>query len=112
MGDARPPIGAFFDAFGVPATVTRPTPDDTPIETTGIWVPEQTELAPPGLGFGRNEPRKVLAFRRDQVPTLRLETRIVAPDPESGVVKTWLVDGYVHGDAEHHRVSVVDVTER
>jgi hypothetical protein len=101
----------IFDAFGVPATVTRPAPDHAAIETTATWVPEFTEDAPAGGGFARREPRRILALLRSAVPTVPLKTIVLAPLVLDGVVQRWRVDGLMSTDAEHHRVVVVEYAD-
>src|SRR5450759_5471195 len=102
--DFRVPMDPIFAAFGVPVTVTRPAPDDDPIETTGVWV-EVAELeGPSGLAFQRKEPQRVLALLRSQAPTMPRGTQVLAPESLGGPVKGWRVDGLERADADHHRV--------
>jgi hypothetical protein len=68
--DARADFEPLLEAFGVPATVTRPAPDDTPIETTGIWLEPQFLDEPGGSPFARREAIRVFAVRKEDVPTL------------------------------------------
>lgn len=105
--DLRPPISACFAAFGVAATVTRPPRDDAPITTTGVWITPLTPELPGGMGLQRREIRRVLALRRDQVPTVPRGTIISAPEYAGQTPKTWRVDGYELEEADHHRVIVV-----
>jgi hypothetical protein len=97
----------FDFAHGVPVTVTRPAPDDDPIETHGIWIVPITESAPLG-GFGRQEPRRILALRRDQVPTVPKGTVIVGPPKADADPVGWRVDGIDRIEADHVRVIVVE----
>lgn len=83
---------AFLRAFGVAATVTRPAPDDDPIETDAIWVPLPTANEPDVAPWQRREELRCLAFDRDVVPTLPAGTLITAPERKGGAVKTWIVD--------------------
>src|SRR5688572_24736493 len=84
-----------FDAHGVPATVTRPFPDDgTPIVTRGIWVTPGlsrpfTEAFPSDFALQRREPERVMALSRAEVPAVPRGTRIDAPEQLGGVVKAW-----------------------
>lgn len=98
-----------LSAHGVPATVTRPAPGNTPIETRVIWVTPITDLMPEGMAFQRREQSKVLAIPRDEVPTVPKGTTIVAPGPPGGDTTpyTWKVDGTDRIDADHTRVTVV-----
>jgi hypothetical protein len=90
--DLRVPVDPIFQAFGVPATVTRPHPDDTPITTTIVWGAWPTEDAVDGFGLQRREPRRVLSIRYDQVPTLPRGSLVDAPEVLGGVTKRWRVD--------------------
>lgn len=92
---------------GVPATVTRPFPDDTPIVTRGIWLTWDTDAPPTGTEFQRREPRKVLALRRLDVPTVPRGTVILAPQKGGDTVQAWRVDGTETVFADHVRVIVV-----
>jgi len=91
--DLRPAFAAAMEAFGVPATVTRPAPDNTPVETTGVWVSSLEEARPVGTDFQRRDPRRVMALPRDVLSTLPRGTMVVAAEELGGVVKTWKVDG-------------------
>lgn len=88
--------GVHFDTVGVPIVVTRPSPDDTPVSTTGIWLVQPLdETRPVGTDFQRRDPRKALAIKRDAtLPTLPRGTLITAPETIGGVIKTWQVDGF------------------
>lgn len=109
MGDFRVPISTLLAAFGVPATVTRPAPDDDPIATTGVWVSPIPDDVPVGMEFQRRERRRVLALDRDAVPTVPRGTVITAPERDSEHAQTWRVDSLEQEDADHHRVRVVAV---
>ena len=74
-----------FDAHGVPATVTRPFPDVTPIVTRGIWMTPGlsrpfTEAFPRDFALQRREPERVMALQRSAVPTVPKGTRIDASE--------------------------------
>lgn len=93
---------------GVAATVTRPAPDNAPIETTGIWqVAPLEEQQPFGTDFRRVEPRRVMVLSRADVPTIPRGTVIVAPETLDGVDKTWKVDGLDRTEGDHWRAIVV-----
>lgn len=92
-----------FSAHGVPAIVTLSRED--PITTRGIWLQPTTEDVPVG-DFTRREPRRVMALRRDEVPSVPRGTLIVAPEISGGPDKAWRADGMDRVDADHHRVIV------
>lgn len=94
-------------AHGVAATVTRPAPDDTPIDTTAIWQTEPNQDAQPfGSDFIKTEPRRVLALPRSDVPTVPRGTLIVAPEATGGANKNWRADGLERTTADTWRVLV------
>lgn len=84
---------AILRAFGVEATVTRPAPDDEPIETTGVWLPRDSEMFPQGGEWPRRDQLRVIAFDVDAVPTLPRGTLIDAPERKGGSSRIWVVDG-------------------
>jgi len=95
-------FGVNLNIWGVPATVTRPAPDNTPVETRGIWTSELDERRPFGTDFQRREPRRVLVLPRAfaspdgtvaSLPTLPRGTSITALDCLGGTSRTWIVDG-------------------
>jgi len=112
VSDARVPMDPILGAFGVPATVTRPAPDDTPIETTGVWISPLTADAPGG-GFElqRRERRYLLVLDRDTVPTVPRGTRVEAPERLDGTVRTWRVDSLERVDTDETRVWVIPVED-
>ena len=93
MLDLRVPVGFVFEAFGVPATVTRPAPDDTPITTSVVWMSSLSEDALTGMQLQRREQKHILAVRHDQVPNLPRKTVILAPRTLGATVERWMVDG-------------------
>lgn len=92
--------------LSVPVVVTRPTPDDDPIETRGIWLTMQTREAPGGP-VARVERFRVMSLRRDQVPTVPTGTVILAAELPGGDVVGWRVDGAHSHETDHHRVIVL-----
>jgi hypothetical protein len=103
-----PPLLAVF---GLPATVTRPAPDDTPIATTAIWVTEAMEESRPfGTDFQRREPRRLLALPRADLATLPRGTVIAVPEMSGAASKAWRVDGLDQVDPQFWRVIVTVVS--
>lgn len=98
-------LDANFSVHGLPATVTLPSGEV--ITTRVIWPVPQTEPMPSGAGLSRMEPIRVVALRKDEVPSVPLQTRIVAPEKGGDDDATWVVDGYERFEADHHRVIVV-----
>ncbi len=92
-------------AHGVPATVTRPAPDDAPITTRVIWLTATT--AETGFELKRREQRRVLALKRSDVATLPQKTRIAAPLTATGTVQTWRIEVVDTIEADQWRAIVV-----
>lgn len=88
-------FGISASVQGVAATVTRPSPDDTPVITQGVWLKELVEERPVGRDFQRREPRRLMVLPRNVLATLPRGTVIEAAE-QAGVVevKTWTVDGF------------------
>lgn len=89
-------LSVQFDCTGVPITVTRPAPDDTPIVTSGVWLQRPLEEPRP---FGKDvqhvSARKVLGIvRTAELQSVPRGTLILAPELEGGPIKTWRADGY------------------
>lgn len=99
---------AAFGVMGVAATITRPEPDDTPIETTVIWLTSVTE---DGLGGGldlkRVEAKRAFAVLRSAVPSMPRGSRLVAPDLPGGTVRRWRVDGIERAEPDQVRYRAV-----
>jgi len=85
-------MDAAFAVMGVPATVTRPAPDDTPIATSLIWLTPDATL-PTGGELQRRSRRKIASLSRRDVPTVPRGTVIVAPEFLGGPLHTWREDG-------------------
>jgi hypothetical protein len=100
-------MAAALSAFGVPATVTRPAPDNTPLATTGIWLSPVLIDVPPGSDLQRREMRRVFSVTRAVVPTLPRGTRIDAAERSGDVVQAWRVDEPAGADADHLRAIVI-----
>lgn len=108
--DLRVPIGVAVATFGVPATVTRPAPHQTPIPTSAIWVSPTIEDVPPGLDIRRVSDIKVLWLPLADVPTVPRGTLIVAPEEGGATEKTWRVDGHSRREYDGVRVIVMEAT--
>lgn len=104
MADFRVPISVSLDAFGVPATVTRPAPDHAPIATRGFWLSPRRDVDPFGSSRPKVAPRRVLVLPRTDVtlrdgslapavPSLPSGTRIAAPLQLGGAALAWRFDG-------------------
>lgn len=104
-------MAPIFDAFGVAARVTRPAPDDDPIETTVVWLEPSPDLNPVGSDFQRRDPIHILALNKDEVPTVPRGTQIVAVERDGTDEKTWKVDGPLQNDPDHHKVIVIQVDD-
>jgi hypothetical protein len=100
-------MGPIFDALGVPVTVTRPAPDNDPIETSGIWIMPLAGERPPMAEISRQESEHLMALDRAVVPAAPRGTRIAAPRRLGGPIECWRVDGPEHVDADHLRVYLV-----
>ena len=105
--DLRVGVDPIFRAFGVPVTVTRPAPEDTPIETEGVWHAPMTDQVPTGLDLTRADPQRVMALRRDAVPTVPRGTVLAAPETIGGPVALWRLDGVARWEIDLVRVPVV-----
>jgi hypothetical protein len=108
----RRATGIHFAVLGVPATVVRPAPDNTPIETRCIWVtPGDTqpisEAYPSGGSLQRREPGRIMALPLSDVITLPIGTLITAADQAGADARTWRLDATLYGDPDHRRVYVV-----
>jgi hypothetical protein len=108
QADIRPGLVPMLEAFGVPATVTRPAPNDTPIDTTALWIAPLPQDVPLGGGeFTRQEPRRVLALPLSEVPTVPTKTLIEAPEALGLPTQTWIVDSIDRIEYDHVRVMVL-----
>lgn len=109
MSDARVALDPILSAFGVPATVTRPAPENTPVPTTGVWVrPLHEEREPFGSNRRRREPRQILSLpRTTDLATMPEGTFIVAPEYVGGPDITWRWDGLEQAESDCWRVIVV-----
>lgn len=93
--DVRVPLDGILFAFGLPATITRPAPSDTPLTTTAFWVDEIEEEQPFGMEHQRRDPRRVIGLPRTAaLPEVEPGTRIVMAEEQGKPTKTWQVEGY------------------
>lgn len=104
-------VSTNLAVHGVPAVVTRPAPDNEPIETRGIWMTPETDGEPVGSTFQRREGIRAMALSRGAVPTIPRGTVVLAREVINSAVKRWLVDGVQREEPEIWRVFVIDVTE-
>lgn len=93
-----------LSAHGVDVTVTV---DSEPIVTRGIWLTPTTEALPGGMGVQRHEPIRIMALRRDDVPTVPRGTLIEAPIRTGDPVQRWTVDSIERVEADQTRVVVI-----
>lgn len=107
-----------FDAHGRDAVITRPAPDETAIETRIVWMTAVQDLNPVGLDdqrfqpdFQRRDPIRILAIRRDHVPTVPRGTVIATTEWGSETETTWRVDGTVERHPDHIKVAVMRITD-
>lgn len=108
----RDALSATFAVMGVPATITRPAPDNTPIATSVIWLPPPVdEPRPAGTDFQRLAPRKVIGVRvTATLPSLPRGTTILAAAETGGTQKTWRVEDIAKpAELDLTRVLVVEV---
>jgi hypothetical protein len=94
-------------AHGVDGVVTRPAPEDTPIEARVIWITHLTEETPANSDLQRHAPRRVMALSLSQVPTVPYGTRVVAPERAGESDRNWFVEGIERREADHVRVYVL-----
>jgi len=109
-------LAAQAAVTGVQATVTRPSPDDTPVVTTIMWLGPLEESRPDGTDFQRTASRKELAvLKTAQLPNCPRGTIILAPEEgyETGPILTWRVDGYLAAvDPDLMRVAVIQLSTK
>ena len=104
--------GIAFSVLGVPATVTRPWPDDTPIATTGIWCTPVGQVAlPMDADVRRRDRYRVIALPVSDVPTVPRGTVIEVSERAGEAAQRWRADGIEYAAADHKRVIVVPETE-
>lgn len=118
MGDARAALGPMIEAFGLPAVVTRPAPDASPITTRGFWIrPLHDERLPTGAALQRQAPRQVLVLPRAAivadgttwpgVPSLPNGSLVSAAEFDGAPATLWMVDGREQSEADCWRAILV-----
>src|SRR4051812_44470006 len=89
-------MSSMVTAFGLAITVTRPSPDDDAVQTSGIWLSPAEEPQPYGSDLNRAGPRPVMAIPlTTSLPNVPRGTLIVAPEYDGGPSLRWQVDGLV-----------------
>ena len=87
---------SIVTAFGLAITVTRPSPDDDAVQTSGIWLSPADEPQPFGTDFNRVGPRHVMAIPLSaSLQTVPNGSQIVAAEYDGGPILRWRVDGSV-----------------
>lgn len=105
MLDTRPALTPLFTTLGVAATVTLA--GGGPIPATLIWLTRPGQPYPVSAEMAVSEPRRIAAFRRDQVPSLPTTGTIIqAPERAGGPVKSFRVEGVEREDDEVIQVIV------
>lgn len=104
--DLRVPFDICQDAFGVPGSVTRPAPDDDPIDTVLVWSAPAPIDTPAQADYTRRAARRIIGISLDDVPTVPTETIIVAPEALGGDIQTWKVDAIDRLEFDHVRAIV------
>lgn len=104
---------AVSGVLGIEIILTRPTADDGPITTTGVWRTPLEDEQPYGSGLKRREPRQVMAIERsdtlDEVPR---GTTILAADRYGSTARLWRVEGYTDRvEADRFLVILVPQTD-
>ena len=94
-----------FSVHGVPALVT--IPDGPAVETSIIWLTPITEQVPGGTDLRRADPKRLMALRRDCIPTVPRGTRVEVTEHLQESPDLWTVDAVERVEPDHHRVIVV-----
>jgi hypothetical protein len=100
-----------LQAHGVAIVVTRPAPDDEPIDTRGIWQTPSPESVPIGSSFGRTDRQRIMVLRKSDVPTAPRGTVIIAPEKLGDCDQAWRVDGLEREEADLWAVHLVSSPE-
>lgn len=101
-------LAANLAAHGVPATVTRPSPDDTPVTLVGIWItPIADEQLPAGRDYPRTEPRRIFAIPKTSLLSGCPRNSLIVAAETGAASRTWRVEGYEQAASDHWRVMLV-----
>lgn len=101
-------LDVLQSVFGVEAIVTPV--DGEAVTVTGVWLtPAQTDVPMPELK--RRDRRRVMAFRRSDVPTLPKGSTVQATELGAAAAADWRVDGFELIDTEQVRAVLVPVAE-
>jgi hypothetical protein len=102
--DSRVPAAPIFSAFGVPAVLTRP--DEAPIDTTAVWMPEDAQNtrwgAPDetGVEILRVVPATVISFLAAEVVAVPVGSLVVAAEELGGDALQWRVTEIVRVESD------------
>lgn len=107
--DLRPSMDDPMAAFGLPAVVSVEGKEPV-TAATAFWLPPTTEETPVGGEYTRRESLDVLVLRKSEVPTAPRGTIVEVAYVLGADVETWRVDGFQHGDADHHRLVMMRVS--
>jgi len=88
-----------FSLHGVPATVDG-------VATRIIWLVSGQDPRPAGGEFGRADPRRTMALRRDHVPEIPRGTEILVTEHLLDAPAAWVVDSTDEIRSDHIRVVV------
>jgi hypothetical protein len=94
-----------FAVHGVAATVT--VPSGVAVATRVVWLTPVAEEVPAGADLRRSEPRRIMAIRRDDLPSVPIGTLIKVTEHLLDSPSEWAVDGTETIRSDHYRVVVV-----
>lgn len=96
IGTLRALARSVVDAVhGVPIVITRSDDADSPVSTTGTWLPDIVDDQPYGHDFNRLASRKVMLIARTAtLSSIPKGSTIQAADADDSTVRLWRVEGY------------------
>lgn len=99
-------FGTYADPgpFAKAATVTPP--DSEPVQTAVIWL-NRSEASPGDSAYQREEQRRVVAIRRDHVPSVPRGTLVACAALLEDEPQVWVVDATESVAPDHQRVAVI-----